>query len=81
MAFINGTITRYNCPICGLGCKAIYKSRLEKFVYYHAEGCLFLINGYPGTCDNSGKELSQDEISTTHNPNIVSSGPVIYEGF
>lgn len=79
MAFINGTITKYTCPICGLGCKPKLKPDPMGFVYAHPEGVPWFINGYPGVCENSGRELPQDKIITTHTPNIVSSGSGIYE--
>ena len=74
MAFINGTITRYECPLCGIGCRPKLIGSVpghSKFVYAHADGVVMDVNGYPGICENAGKELSGDEINIVHSPNII----------
>ena len=74
MAFIDGTVTRYECPLCEIKCTpklVVSKIGVLKFVYYHAAGIPIDINGYPGVCANAGQELSEDEVNIFHIPNII----------
>lgn len=75
MAFIDGYITRWECPLCGLGCKPKLKKRKPggkaEFVYVHAEGVPTEVNGYPAVCDNAWKELTLEEVNVIRSPNYV----------
>lgn len=70
MAFINGYSTRYECPICHIGCRP--KLNNNDFEYEHIDNVVF-VNGYPCPCENNGKMLTKDEIETINSPNIVSN--------
>lgn len=78
MAFVNGFITRYECPLCGIGCRSVLKSKKTKttsfkFVYEHIDNIIF-VNGYPSPCKNNGKILSTLDVNKINSPNIVSAG-------
>jgi len=62
MAFVSGYETKYHCPLCDEVCKERFNTNSFSVSYYHEYSTIF-INGYPGFCDNAGKELKTKEVN------------------
>ena len=78
MAFINGTITRWECKICQAGCRPRLDKDMKNFSYHHPEDFPISTNGYPDICENSGKVFKEDEINLVNSPNIITGRPDCY---